>query len=276
MTNPRALVSGLVMGEGPRWHDGRLWFTDFGAGEVLTLTQAGETEVVTRIRTLGLDFAPDGRLLLVSMNDGRLLRREAAGALEAVADLHALSPFPWNELVVDGRGNAYVNNIGFEFPGGEFAPGTVALVRADGSVRQVADGLSFPNGMAVTADDRTLLVAESYSERLTAFDIDAEGGLANRRVWAPLPGGHPDGICLDADGAAWYADVPARRCVRVREGGEVLETIPLDRGAYACMLGGPDGRTLFIMAAEFPAAPGGPRTGQVLAARVAHPRAGRP
>jgi sugar lactone lactonase YvrE len=152
---------------------------------------------------------------------------------------------------VDGRGNAYVNSIGFDFPDGEFAPGIIALVTPDGSARRVADGVSFPNGMAVTPDNSTLIVAESYANRLTAFDIGADDGLSNRRVWADLDGGAPDGICLDAENAVWYGDVPNRRCVRVREGGEVLETIDLDRGCFACMLGGADKRTLFLLANEW-------------------------
>ena len=148
---------------------------------------------------------------------------------------------------MDGLGNAYINNIGFAFPAGEFAPGTVALLTPDGSVRRVADGVAFPNGMAVTPDNSTLIVAESYANKLTAFDIAEDGGLSDRRVWADLGDGVPDGICLDAEGAVWYGDVPNRRCVRVREGGEVLRTIELDLGRFACMLGGEDGRTLFMV-----------------------------
>ncbi len=277
MATVRTLLTGLAMGEGPRWHDGRLWFTDFGAGVVQSLGSDGQPRVEARIRTLGLDFLPDGRLLVVSMADARILVREADGSLETYADLGHLSRFPWNELVVDGRGNAYVNCIGFEFPGGEFAPvGIIALVRADGSTSQVADGLAFPNGMAITPDNATLIVGESYGEGLTAFDIGRDGTLSGRRTWASVPGAHPDGICLDADGAAWYADVPARRCARVREGGQVLDVVDLDRGGYACMLGGPDGRTLHVMAAEFPIPTSGPRTGQVLAVEAPAARAGWP
>jgi sugar lactone lactonase YvrE len=153
--------------------------------------------------------------------------------------------------VVDGRGNAYVNNAGFDFPGGEFAPGTIALVTPDGSARQVADGIAFPNGMVVTPDNATLILAESYGKRLTAFDIVADGGLSNRRIWADLGDGVPDGICLDAEHGAWYADVPNKRCVRVREGGEVLTSISLDCGCFACMLGGADKKTLCLMANEW-------------------------
>jgi len=163
--------------------------------------------------------------------------------------------------------------------GDAFTPGVIALVGADGVTRKVADGVAFPNGMAVTADNRTLIVAESYGRRLTAFDIAADGALANRRVWADLGDGVPDGICIDAEGAVWYADVPNKRCVRVREGGEILQTIHFDRGCFACMLGGVDGRTLFVLAAEWrgPAAMSdGVRTGQVLAVAAPAPHAGHP
>ena len=163
--------------------------------------------------------------------------------------------------------------------GEAFTPGVIALVGADGAVRKVADGVAFPNGMAVTADNRALIVAESYARRLTAFDILADGGLANRRVWADLGDGVPDGICLDAEGAVWYADVPNKRCVRVREGGEILQSVGFDRGCFACMLGGADGRSLFVLAAEWrgPAAmDDGARTGQVLAVGAPAPHAGYP
>src|SRR2546426_2468135 len=214
-----------------------------------------------------IDFLPNGRLLVVSARDRLLLRREPDGSLVTHAILSSLSDHPWNEIVVDGRGNAYINNIGFDFPGGEFATGIIALVTPDGSTRQVADGVAFPNGMVVTPDNATLIVAESYGKRLTAFDITADGGLSTRRVWADLDGGSPDGICLDAENAVWYADVPNKRCVRVREGGEVLQTIDLDRGCFACALGGADNRTLFLVATEWSGTTsmaGGARTGQVL------------
>jgi sugar lactone lactonase YvrE len=224
-----------------------------------------------------IDFLPDGRLLIVS---GRtLLRQERDGLLLTHADLSGLSEFGWNDIVVDGRGNAYVNNIGFEFPGGEFAPGVVALVAPDGSSRQVADGFAFPNGMAVTPDNSTLIVAESYGSKLTALDIGADGGLSNRRLWADLGGGVPDGICLDAENAVWYGDVPNTRCVRVCEGGEVLLTIELDRGCFACALGGAGRQTLFMTANEW-AGPAnmvdGARNGQVLTAGAPSPGAGWP
>ena len=226
-----------------------------------------------------IDWSPEGRLLIVSGPEGVLLRRESDGSLVTHADLSGLSDHPWNEIVVDGRGNAYVNNIGFEFPCGEFAPGTVALLAPDGSVRQVADGVAFPNGMAVTPDNSTLIVAESYANKLTAFDIAEDGGLSNRRVWADLGDGVPDGLCLDAEGAVWYADVPNKRCVRVGEGGEVLQTIDLDWGCFACILGGPDGKTLFLVAQEWrgmESAADEERTGQILTAAAPAASAGWP
>ena len=181
---------------------------------------------------------------------------------------------------MDGRGNAYVNGGGFDLMAGEaFAPGVVALATPDGSARQVADGIAFPNGMLVTPDDSTLIVAESYAKRLTAFDIASDGSLSNRRVWADLGDGVPDGICLDVENAVWYGDVPNKRCVRVREGGEVLQTIELDRGCFACALGGADRTTLFMMATEWRGPANmfdGPRTGQVLTAEAPAAGAGWP
>ena len=183
-----------------------------------------------------IDFLPDGRLLVVDSARRRLLRREPDGSMVAHADLAPISEKPWNDIVVDARGNAYVNTIGFDFPGGEPAPGSVVLVTPAGAVRTVADDLAFPNGMAITADGDTLIVAESYGNRLTAYDIGHDGDLARRRTWAEVGDDHPDGICIDAEGAVWYADVGNRHCVRVREGGEVLDTVELDRGAFACAL----------------------------------------
>ena len=282
MTELRTVTAGIGLGESPRWHDGRLWLADWGAREVLAVSPSGKSEVVARMPSMpfSLDSLPDGRLVIVSARDGQLLRRQADGSLVTHADLKAASDPPAvNELVVDARGNAYVNGGGFDLIAGEpFAPGIVALVRPDGSTRQVADGLAFPNGMLIMPDDRTLIVAESYAKRMTAFDIDADGGLSNRRVWAELGEGVPDGICADAENAVWYADVPNQRCVRVREGGEVLQTIELDRACFACALGGPDGATLFLVANEWR----GPtnmlhgRDTQVLMARAPAPRAGRP
>jgi sugar lactone lactonase YvrE len=277
----QTLMTGLVLVESPRWHDDRLWFSDWGAHEVIAVDLAGKSEVIARVPTAPfcLDWLPDGRLLIVSGRNGLLLRRELDGSLVTHTDLTSLSDRPWNEIVVDGRGNTYINSIGFDFPGGEFAMGIIALVTPDGSARQVADGVAFPNGMVVTPDNATLILAESYGKKLTAFDIADDGSLSNRRVWADLDGGSPDGICLDAENAVWYADVPNQRCVRVREGGEVLQTIDLDRGCFACMLGGVDKRTLFLMANVW----GGPanmadaaRTGQVLTVEAPAPGVGWP
>jgi sugar lactone lactonase YvrE len=249
----RTIKTGLVLGESPRWHGGRLWVADWGAGEILAIDLDGRSEVVARVPGLPVcfDWLPDGTLLIVAGREGRLLRREADGTLVTHADLTKLAPPPWNDIVVDGRGNAYVGNTGFDFPGGEFAPGGIALIAPDGSLREVADGVAFPNGVAVTPDNATLILAESYGKRLTAWDIAADGTLSGRRAWADLGHGAPDGICIDRQGAVWYADVPNKRCVRVREGGEVLQTVELDRGCFACMLGGPDGTTLFVVAAEW-------------------------
>jgi sugar lactone lactonase YvrE len=282
MPEVQTLMTGLVFGEQPRWHENRLWFSDWGTQEAIAVDLEGNSEVILKAPSFPccVDWLPDGRMLVVS-GDGVLLRREPNGSLVAHADLTGLSDRPpGNELVVDGRGNVYVNGGGFDLMAGEeFAPGMIALVSPDGSARQVADGIAFPNGMHVTPDDSTLIVAESYAKRLTAFDIAADGSLSNRRVWADLQDGVPDGICLDAENAVWYGDVPNKRCVRVREGGEVLQTIELDRGCFACALGGAERRTLFMIATEWSGPENmfdGPRTGQVLTAPAPAPGAGWP
>lgn len=239
----QTLLTGLAMGESPRWHENRLWLSDWGAQEIIAVDLNGNSEIVVRVPfnlPFCIDWLPDGRLLIVSGREGLLLRRESDGSLVTHADLTGLSAGGWNEIVVDGRGNIYVNG----------GPG-IALVTSDGLARQAADSIAFPNGMAVTPDNSTLIIAESHGKRLTAFDIALDGSLSNRRVWADLPGGFPDGICIDAENAVWYADVPNKRCVRVREGGEVLQTVNLDRGCFACMLGGADRKTLFLIANEW-------------------------
>jgi sugar lactone lactonase YvrE len=285
MSPPQLLLDGLAFAESPRWHDGRLWVADWAAQEIVAVDSEGESEVVVdlgegRFEPISFDWQPDGRLLIVSSQARSLLRREEDGSLTRCADLTSLFTRGLNEVVVDGRGNAYVNGIGFDLTAGEeFAPGSVAVVSADGDARLVADGLAFPNGMAVTPDNSTLIVAESYANSLTAFDIGADGGLADRRVWAGVGDDHPDGICIDAEGAVWYGDVGNRRCVRVAEGGDVLETIELDRGCFACMLGGEDGRTLFMVGQEWTGDEGisaEARTGQVLTARAPAAAAGYP
>ena len=282
MSGPRVLLDGLAIGESPRWHEGRLWLCNWGAREILAVDPGGGSGIMARVPaafTFSIDWLPDGRLLVVSGMEARLLRREPGGDLVAHADLSGFAE-NFNEIVVDARGNAYVNGGSYDFETGAGAEsGVILLVRPDGAVRPVADNISFGNGMAITPDNSTLIVAESWARRLSAFDISADGGLSNRRVWADTGDGPPDGICMDAEGAVWYADVPNKRCVRVREGGEELQRVELDRGAFACMLGGSDGRTLFVLAAEW----GGfenvndtARTGQVLTIKAPAPRAGRP
>ncbi|WP_136625487.1 SMP-30/gluconolactonase/LRE family protein [Mesorhizobium norvegicum] len=281
-TPARLVTEGLAFGESPRWHDGRLWLANWGTGEIIAVDADGNREVtltVPAVLPYSIDWLPDGRLLVVSGREGLLLRQAADGGLVTHADLRSLSKSPWNEIVVDGRGNIYVNGSGpAPAPGEHFGPGTIVLITPDDAVRQAAENIAFANGMAVTLDNKTLIVAESHANRLTAFDIAADGSLANRRVWADLDG-YPDGICLDAEGAIWYADVPNKHCVRVREGGEVLQTITVDRGCFACMLGGSDRKTLFILAAEwrgFEHMIGDARTGQVLSIEAPAPGVGWP
>jgi sugar lactone lactonase YvrE len=264
------LMIGLGIGESPRWHDGRLWFCNWGRQEIIALSLDGSSEVIATVMAkvptsipFCIDWLPDGRLLIVSGQERLLLRQEQNGKLVTHADLNGLTDGAFNEIVVDSRGNIYVN-------GGNI----VALVTPGGKVTKVAEDIAFPNGMVITQDNKTLLVAESWAKRLTAFDIAEDGSLANRRVWADLGDGAPDGLCIDADGAVWYADVPNKRCVRVREGGDVLAMIHLDRGCFACALGGPAGKTLFLMAAEwhgFPRMAESFGTGQVLAVEVSAP-----
>src|SRR5215471_4645227 len=269
----RTLIAGLAMGESPRWHENRLWLSDWGAQEIIAVDLHAKSEVVVRASfalPFCIDWLADGRLLVVSGREGLVLRKEPNGTLITHADLRGLSPAGWNEIVVDGRGNAYING----------GPGIV-LLTPDGSVREVASSFAFPNGMAVTPDNSTLIIAESHGKKLTAFDIATDGGLSNRRVWADLGSGVPDGICIDADGALWYADVPNKRCVRVREGGEVLQTIDVDRGCFACMLGGAGRRTLFILATvwrgmEKMSEVAQERTGQVLTVEAPAGGAGWP
>ncbi len=277
MAEFRTVLSDLVLVESPRWHDDRLVFSDWGTGEIVALEADGTRRTLGRVEggmPFCLDRLADGRLLAVTQ-DG-LVTVGADGTLTAYADLGGLSEFAWNDIVVDGRGHAYVNNINHEF-GAEFAPGFVALARPDGPPQVVADDLAFPNGMAVTPDGSTLIVAESYAGVLTAYAIADDGSLSDRRVWADLAGAAPDGICIDADGAVWFAEVPGQRCVRVAEGGEVLQTMPSDLGCFSCALGGPDRRTLYVTAASWSSVMDeGARTGQILAADVAVPGAGWP
>lgn len=233
------LATGCGLVESPRWHDGALWFADWTAGEISRLGDDGQARVIARAAAppLSFDFGPDGRMLVVASGERHLLRQAADGRLDPFAELGAEAGY--NEIVVDGRGNAYVNGP------------KLVLITPDGRAETQGEDFAFPNGMAVTPDNATLILAESWAERLTAFDIAADGRLSRRRVWAATPGDHPDGICVDAAGAVWYADVGARHCRRVAEGGAVLDEIGLDRAGFACVLGGADRRTLFITAASW-------------------------
>lgn len=280
MPKTQALMTGLVVGESPRWHEGRLWFSNWGAQEIVAVDVQGNSEVVARgpkFAGFSINWLPDGHLLVTG--EEHLLRVAPDGSLVSHADLSELGE-GWNEIVVDGRGNVYVNSVGFRFGEEEFRPGLIALVTPDGAVRTVAEDIAFPNGMVVTPDNSTLIVAESWVSRLTAFDIAPDGGLSNRRVWAEHDG---DGICMDAEGAIWCSEVSGGKaaCARVREGGEVLTRIELDTACFACMLGGEDGKTLFMMVAgwqgiENMGALFESCSGQVLTALAPAPGAGRP
>jgi sugar lactone lactonase YvrE len=282
MPDLNTLMTGIEFGESPRWHAGRLWFADWGAEKLYAVDLDGNSELIVEVPSFPfcIDWTPEDQLLIVSARRRAILKFAPDGSLSEFADLSVLSDRPPNnEIVVDGRGNIYVNGGGFDMMAGEPpAPGTVALISPDGEPREVAGGLAFPNGMAVTPDNSTLIVAESYGRQLTAFDISPDGSLDNCRVWADLGEDAPDGITVDAEGAVWYADVPHAHCVRVREGGEVLEKIELDRGCFSCALGGPDGRTLFIVAREWhgPDISAGAGTGVLVATRVDVPHAGWP
>jgi sugar lactone lactonase YvrE len=247
------LLDGLAFPEGPRWHEERLWFSDQHARRVMTVDPDGNAELVVDVPECpsGLGFLPDGRLLVVSMRDRRLLRLEPGARLAEVADLSSLAPWHCNDMVVDTQGRAYVGNFGFDLDGGAPAVTTcMILVTPDGATRVVADDLKFPNGTVITPDGATLVVGESFRGRLDAFDIEPDGALTGRRTWAKLTGAVPDGICLDADGAIWVACPVTGRALRVREGGEVTDEVAAGRPVFACMLGGGDRRTLFLCTAE--------------------------
>ncbi len=283
MTNPDkldVLLDGLTFPEGPRWHDGRLWLSDFYSHRVIKVGLDGRAETVVEVpqQPSGLGFRPDGTLLIVSMRDRRLMRLEGT-KLALVADLSALAPSHCNDMVVDGAGRAYVGNFGFDRHAGE-APRATCLVRVDpdGRASVAADELMFPNGTVIAPDGRTLIIAETYAQRLTAFDLGPDGALANRRLFAALDGVYPDGICLDAEGAVWVADARGPRVVRVLDGGRIARTIATgERNTYACMLGGADRRTLFICT-NTGSGPGmaAKRDGRIEMIRVDVPGAGWP
>jgi sugar lactone lactonase YvrE len=280
MAELEVLLDGLCFPEGPRWHQGRLWFSDFYAHEVVAVDLDGKRETIVEVpnQPSGLGWLPDGRLLVVSMLDRRLMRLDPDG-LHVAADLSAHATSHCNDMVVDREGRAYVGNFGFDRRAGE-PPREANLVRADpdGRVSVAAAGLRFPNGSAITPDDRTLIVAESGGQRLTAWDRHGDGSLFGRRLFADLAPAVPDGICLDAEGAIWCADPRNREVIRVLEGGQVTHRLSTgDHGAYACMLGGADGRTLLVCTARASGPEGaGSRSGRIELTRVEVPGAGLP
>ena len=244
------LLDGLKFPEGPRWRDGKLWFSDMHDHRVFTVDLTGAREEIVHVpeQPSGLGFTPDGALLIVSMVDRRLMRLDDDG-LHLVADLSSLAPWDCNDMVVDALGRAYIGNFGSALaPGLDRPEKTVLiLVSPDGDSRVVADGLSFPNGAVITPDGRTLIVGETFGGQLSAFDIERDGSLSGRRVWARAP--FPDGCCLDEEGAIWVASPLGQGVLRVREGGEIVDRVEVEAEAYACMLGGPDRRTLFVLTA---------------------------
>ena len=245
------LVDGLAFPEGPRWHDARLWFSDMHFHRVVAVDMKGDVETIVEVpqRPSGLGWLPDGRLLVVSMTDRKLLRLDPGGLVEH-ADLSSLASFHCNDMVVDAEGRAYVGNFGFDLDSqADFKTAELVLATPDGEIRVVADGLGFPNGTVISPDGGTLIVGESFSARLTAFDVASDGGLSGRREWAATPGAVPDGICLDAEGAIWVASPTSAEVLRVHEGGEVTRRIPVSTQPFACMLGGPERRTLFVCTA---------------------------
>ena len=277
------IADGLAFPEGPRWHDGRLWFSDIHVGKVLATDLDGKVEEICSVPGLpsGLGFLPDGRALIVSVTDRRLLRLEDNGSLSEVADIRPLTKWTINDMVVDGRGRAYIGDVGFELgPNAQVSPGQVVLVEPSGAARVAAEEMMFPNGSMVTPDGSTLIVGETYGARLTAFEIADDGSLSRRRVWAQLPRGSvPDGSCLDAEGCVWSASPTSNDVIRIREGGEVVERISTgDRGAYACMLGGPDRRTLLVCTARSfnPTETVAAMAGRIEAVEVEVPGAGWP
>jgi sugar lactone lactonase YvrE len=274
------LVDGLRFPEGPRWHGHLLFVSDQHAQRIVTVSERGEVAPFAEVPGCpsGLGWDPNGHLMVVSMHDRRVLKFHTDGP-QPFADLSALAPFHCNDMVVDTMGGAYVGNFGFDLDGGETPIPTVLIrVDPDGTARVAAEEVRFPNGSVITPDGRTLIVGESFGGRLTAWDIEVDGSLSNRRVWARLDGAVPDGICLDAEGAIWSACPITGRVLRVLEGGEVTDVVTVDRrGAYACMLGGADRRTLFICTADAsdPAQTGAMR-GAIETIRVDVPGAGLP
>jgi sugar lactone lactonase YvrE len=294
MTSTTVLHSGLHFGEGPRWHEGRLWYSDFGDHAVHAITVDGIDERIVEIpgQPSGLGWLPDGSMVVSSMTDQRVLRFDGTNLTEH-ADLTGLAGWWVNDLVVAADGTIFVGDFGFDLDAflaehgiegvlGEPGPTSTVLSRIapDGTRSVAATDMVFPNGSVITPDGMTLIVAETLALRLTAFDLYSDGTLDNRRVWADLSGllAAPDGICLDAEGAVWVANATAPQCLRVAEGGEILDTVDTTQTAFACMLGGDDGRTLFIMTAPDSnhEARAASRDGRIEVASVNIPHAGRP
>jgi sugar lactone lactonase YvrE len=290
MATAAVLTEGLFFGEGPRWRDGRLWFSDFYEHAVKSVDLAGavRTELEVDDQPSGLGWLPDGRLLIVAMRRRQLLRVDRDG-VQLHADLSGVADYHANDMVVDATGRAYVGNFGFPLDEELKARGTesvladhptanLARVDPDGRVHVAAAGMHFPNGCVITPDGRTLIVAETLALRLTAFDVGANGELASRRVWAQLGMRAPDGICLDAAGQVWVANAIAPECVLVAQGGQVVATVTTSQPCYACMLGGDDRRTLFMLTAPSSVAEvvSRVRDGRIETARVATPGAGWP
>lgn len=273
------LVDGLQFPEGPRWRDGKLWFSDMRSGLVQTVALNGRKETIVMVPNSpsGLGWLPNGRLLIVSMADRRLLRLDPEGLVE-MADLSDLAPSHCNDMVVDRYGRAYVGNFGFDYVSANSPAGTVLImVTPEGEKRAVADDLLFPNGTVISDDGKTLVVAETFGFRLTAFDIATDGSLKNRRVFAQFEDKTPDGICLDAEGAIWVASPRTSEVIRVLEGGKITHRIPTQVQAVACMLGGDDGQTLFILCGQVsPSIDDDPNQGRIETIRVAVPGAGLP
>jgi sugar lactone lactonase YvrE len=273
------LLRGLDFGEGPRWHEGRLWFSDFHQHTVSSVGDDGARKVELELDDFpsGLGWLPDGRILVVAMESRRVLRVEADGAIVPHADLSAVATGRCNDMVVAADGTAYVGHFGFEL-GTPMRPAALARVQPDGTVDAVADGLEFPNGTVITPDGRTLIVGETFGRRATAFTIAHDGTLADRRVWADLGDVLPDGCTLDAEGAIWFADARGTAVVRVREGGEVTDRVETGQHTFACALGGDDGRTLFVLCADSAHDDDvvGTGTGTIRTLRVGVPHAGLP
>jgi len=277
----RPVVQGLTFTEAPRWHQGRLWFSDFYSHRVLAVDPAGKVETIVTVpaQPSGLGWRPDGTMLIVSMLDRKLMRLEG-GLLVEVADLSGFATGPCNDMVIDGNGNAFVGNFGFDRHRGEAErPATLMRVDPDGHVGAAATDLMFPNGSVITPDGGRMIVAETMGQRLTSFALGADGLLTERSVFADLSGHFPDGICLDAEGAIWVADARGPQLLRVREGGAIVQRIALPPGrhAFACMLGGEDRRDLYVCTASG----SGPAAAQrrdagIDVVRVEVPGAGRP